>query len=118
LTSHAMFNCCAYTEWVDWIIFWKSSSFSIRDVAFRGMFPTLEALRPNTCNNCFKVNLTKVGFGNRGHCFTTITSLSYLHYVLARMWLTTFWSFCVCMAMASPKMRAFILAWSWCQGPL
>jgi hypothetical protein len=31
---------------------------------------------------------------------------------LARARLTTFWSFRLCTAMAFPKMRAFILAWS------
>jgi hypothetical protein len=37
---------------------------------------------------------------------------------LARAWLATFWSFYFCTSIAFPKMRAFILAWSWCQGPL
>jgi hypothetical protein len=36
---------------------------------------------------------------------------------LARVWLTTFWSFRLCTAMAFPKMRTFILAWFWCYGP-
>ncbi len=102
---------------MDRIISCKSSSFSIRHVVSQGMFPTPQALRPNTCNNCFKANLTKVGFGNGGHCFITITSLSHLCCALARAWLTTFWSFRLCIAMAFPKMWAFILAWSWCEGP-
>jgi hypothetical protein len=95
----------------------KSSSFSIRDVAFRSTLPTPQVLRPNTCNSYYEVNLTKVGFGNGGHYFTTITSLSHLCCALARVQLTTFWSFSLCMTMVFPKMWAFILAWSWCQGP-
>jgi hypothetical protein len=96
-------------------MFCKSSSFSICDVAFRGMFPTPQALRPNTCYSCSEVNLTKVGFGNVGHYFATVTSLSHSYYVLAQAWLTTFWSFCLCTTMAFPKMQVFILAWSWCR---
>jgi hypothetical protein len=61
--------------------------------------------------------LTKVGFGNGGHCSVIITNLSHLHWVLAWARLTTFWSFRLYMAMASLKMRTFILTWSWCQGP-
>jgi len=52
---------------MDRIISCKSSSFSIRDVVSQGMFPTPHALKPNTCNNFFEDNLTKVGFGNGGH---------------------------------------------------
>jgi hypothetical protein len=59
--------------------------------------------------------LTKVGYGNGGHYFTIITYLSHSHWVLAWMWLITFWSFHLCMAMAFPKMRTFILTWSWCR---
>jgi hypothetical protein len=77
LIAHAIFNHHAYAEWVDQIISCKFSSFSIRDVAFQGTLPTSKALRPNTCNNCFEVNLTKIGFGNGGHCFITIISLSH-----------------------------------------
>jgi hypothetical protein len=33
------------------------------------------------------------------------------------VWLTTFWSFLLCIAMAFPNIQAFILPWSWCQGP-
>jgi hypothetical protein len=73
-TSHAIFNYRAYVKWMDRIISCKSSSFSICDV-FGGTLPTLQALRFNTCNNCFEDNLTKVGFSNGGHCFIIITSL-------------------------------------------
>jgi hypothetical protein len=55
---------------VDWIISYKSSFFSIRDVAFLNTLPMPHALKPNTCNNCFEVNLTKVVFGNDGHFST------------------------------------------------
>jgi len=41
-----------------------------------------------------------------------------LLFALARARLSTFWLFHLCMAMAFPKMRAFILTWSWCWGPL
>jgi hypothetical protein len=58
---------------VDQIIPYKSSSFSIRDVASQGTLPTPHALRPNTFNNYFEANLTKVGFGSGGHCFATAT---------------------------------------------
>jgi hypothetical protein len=37
---------------------------------------------------------------------------------LARVRLTTFWSFLLCTAMAFPYIRTFILLWSWCWGPL
>jgi hypothetical protein len=47
------------------------------------MFLTPQALKSNICNSWFEVNLTKVGFGNGGHCFVTITSLSHLHWALA-----------------------------------
>ncbi len=100
---------------MDRIIYCKFSSFSIRDVASWSMFLTPQALKSNICNSWFEVNLTKVGFGNGGHCFVTITSLSHLHWALAWTWLATFWSFRLYTAMAFPKMRAFILAWSWCQ---
>jgi hypothetical protein len=36
---------------------------------------------------------------------------------LARAQLATLWSFRLCTTIAFPKMRLFILAWSWCQGP-
>jgi len=103
---------------VDRIISYKSSSFSICDVAFRSMLPTPQAFRPSTYNSFFKANLTKVSFDNGGHCFIIITSLSHLCWALAWVQLATFWSFRLCMAMASPKMWVFILAWSWCRGPL
>ncbi len=48
LTSHVVFNCCAYTQWVDRIIPYKFSSFSIRVVASWGTLPTSQALNPNT----------------------------------------------------------------------
>jgi hypothetical protein len=70
----------------------------------------------SACNNCSEVNLTKVGFGNGGHCFVVIICLSHSWWVLARAWLITFWSFHLYTAMTFPKMRMFILAWSWCQG--
>jgi len=72
LTSHAIFSRRAYVEQVDQIIFCKFSSFSIHDVASQGTFLTPHALRSNICNNCFETNLTKIGFGNGGHCFATI----------------------------------------------
>jgi hypothetical protein len=118
LISHAIFNRHAYTKWVDRIISWKSSSFSIRDVAFRGTFPTHQALRLNTCNSCSEANLTKASFGNGGHYYATITNLSHSCCVLARVWLTTFWSFRLCTTMAFFKIRTFILTWSWCRGLL
>jgi hypothetical protein len=67
---------------VDQIISYKSSFFSFFDVAFQGTLPTPQALRPNTFNNCFEVNLTKVGFGNGRHCFAIIISLSHSHWAL------------------------------------
>jgi len=117
LTSHAVLNYRAYTQRVDWIIPYKSSSFSIRDAASRGTLRTPQALRPNTFNNCSEANLTKPGFGNGGHCFATTTRFFHSRCALARARLVTFWSFCLCIAIAFPKMQAFILAWSWCQGP-
>jgi hypothetical protein len=74
-------------------------------------------LRPNTFNNCSETNLTKAGFRSGGHCFATTTRWFHSRSALARARLTTFWSFHLCTAMAFPKMRTFILAWSWCQGP-
>jgi hypothetical protein len=79
LTSHAIFNHRAYAERVYQIVFCKFSSFSIHDVASQSMLPMPQALKPNTCNIYFEANLTKVGFGNGGHCFATITNLSHLH---------------------------------------
>jgi hypothetical protein len=117
-TSHAIFNHCAYTQWVDRIMSCKSSSFSLYDVAFWDTLPTPQALRPNTCNSCFEANLINVGFGNGGHYFARVTILSHSYCVLAWVRLATFWSFHLCMAMAFPKIQTFILAWSWCQGPL
>jgi len=118
LTSDVIFNCCAYAKQVDQIIFCKFSFVSIRDVAYRGTLPMPQALRPNTNNIYCEANLTKVGFGNAGHCFTTITSLSHSWWALARTQLITFWSFHLCTTMAFPKMQVFILAWYWCRGPL
>ncbi len=103
LTSHAIFNCHAYVKRVDWIIPCKSSSFSICDVAIQGIFRTPLALRPNIYNNCFEVILTKIGFGNGGHCSATITSLSHSCWALAQVWPTTFWSFCLCTTMHLPR---------------
>jgi hypothetical protein len=37
-----------------------------------------QALIPNTYNSYFEANLIKVGFGNDGHYFATITNLSHL----------------------------------------
>jgi len=105
-------------QWVDRIISCKSSSFSIRDVASRSTLPRPQTLRPNICNSCSKVNLTNTDFGNGGHCFVRVTSLSHSCCVLAWAWLATFWSFCLYMTMAFRKIQAFILAWSWCWGPL
>ncbi len=109
-TSHVIFNCYTYAYRVDQIIFYKSSSFSIHDVAFRSMLPTLQAWRPNTCNNYFEANLTKVGFSIGGHCSIIITNLSHSRWALARTQLATFWSFCLYTAMASPKMLTFIFS--------
>ncbi len=117
-TSHAIFNHHAYTQQVDRIVSCKSSSFSIHDVAFWGMLPTPHALKPNTCNNCFEANLTNASFGNGGHYFARVTSLSHSYCALAWMRLITFWSFRLCTTMAFSNIQAFILAWSWCWGPL
>ncbi len=116
-TSHVIFNFCAYAEQVDQIISCKSSHFSICDVAFQGTFPTPQTLKPNTYNNCFEANLTKVGFGNGGHYFVIITSLSHSRCALAWMQLAPFWSLHLCTSMAFPKMQMFILTWFWCWGP-
>jgi hypothetical protein len=118
LTSHAIFNHHKYVKHVDCIISCKFLSFFICDITFQGTLPTPHTLRPNTYNRYFKVNLTKVGFGNGGHYSSTITNLFHLLNVLTWMWLTTFWSFRFYMAMASPKMLTFILTWSWHWGPL
>ncbi len=63
---------------MDRIIFCKSSFFFIHDITFQGMFPMPQTLRPNTCNSCSEVNLTKISFGNGGHSFAIIISLSHL----------------------------------------
>jgi len=115
LSSHAIFNRRAYTTQVDWIISCKSSSFFICDVTSQGTFPMPQALRPNTCNSSSEVNLTKVSFENGEHCFAIVTSLSHLRCDLAQVQLVTFWSFRLYTAMTFPKMRTFILAWSWCR---
>ncbi len=117
LTSHAVFNCRAYTQRVDRIILCKSSFFSILDVASRATLPMPQALRPNTFNNCSEASLTKAGFGSGGHYFVTATRWFHSCFVLAQARLATFWSFRLWIAMASPKMRTFILALSWCRGP-
>jgi hypothetical protein len=116
LTSHAIFNHHAYTKRVDRIIFYKSSSFSIYDVASWGMFPMPNALKPNTCNSCSEANLTKTSFGNDGHYFAIVINLFHSRCALEQAWLTTIWSFYLCMAMTFPKMWTFNLTWSWCQG--
>ncbi len=103
-------------QWVDRIISCKSSSFSIRDVASRSTLPRPQTLKPNTYNSYSKANLTNTNFGNGGHCFVRVTSLSHFCCVLARARLTTFWSFRLYTTMAFPKIRTFILAWSWCWG--
>ncbi len=117
VTCHAIFNRHAYTQQVDRIISCKSSSFSIYDVAFWSTLPTPQALKPNTCNGCSEANLTNVGFGNGGHCFARVTNLSHSYCALARVWITTFWSLHLCTTQEFLKIRAFILAWSWCRGP-
>ncbi len=89
LTSHAVFNCRAYTQRVDQIIPCTSSSFSIRDVASRSTLPTPHALRSNTFNNCSEANLTKTGFGSGGHCFAIATRWFHSHSALARARLAT-----------------------------
>jgi hypothetical protein len=43
---------------------------------FEARFPC-QALIPNTYNSYSEANLTKVGFGNGGHCFATFTNLSH-----------------------------------------
>jgi hypothetical protein len=73
-TSHANFNRCAYAERIDQIISCKFLFFSIHDVAFQGTLPTPQALGLDTYSNCFEVNLTKIDFGNGGHCYPTITN--------------------------------------------
>ncbi len=117
LTSHVVFNCCAYTQWVDRIIPYKSSSFSIRDVASQGTLPTPQALRPNTFNNYSEANLTKASLGVVDTVLQQLLGDCTRALVLGRAQLATFWSFHLCTAMAFPKMRAFILAWSWCRRP-
>ncbi len=117
LTSHVIFNCHAYTQRVDRIIPCKSSSFSILDVASRATLPTPQALRPNTFNNCSEASLTKVGFGSGGYCFAKSTRWFHSRSTLAWTRLAAFWSFRLWIAMASPKMWAFILAWSSCRRP-
>jgi hypothetical protein len=102
-TSHAIFNCRAYTQQVDQIISCKSSSFSIRDVASRATLPTPQAVRRNTCNNYYEANLTKAGFGNGGHCFVIVTSFTHSCSALAHAQLPTFWSFHLCKTWAFPK---------------
>jgi hypothetical protein len=74
-------------------------------------------LRPNTFNSYSEVNLTNVGFGNGGHVFARVTRVSHSYCALAQAQLATFWSFRLCTATTFPKIRAFILAWSWCWGP-
>ncbi len=75
-------------------------------------------MRPNTCNNCSQANLTKAGFGNGEHYFTTVFCLFHSCYVLTTSRLASFWSFHLCTTMAFPNMWAFILACFWCQRPL
>jgi len=117
LASHAVLSCRAYAQRVDRIIPYKSSSFSIRDAASRGTLPTPQAISPNTFKSYSEANFTKPSFGNGGHCFATATRFSHSRCALARAQLATFWSFRLCTTIAFPKMRAFILAWSWCRGP-
>jgi hypothetical protein len=75
---------------VDLIISYKSSSFSIRDVAFQATLPTPHARRPNTFNSCSEANLTKASFGNGRHYFETVTSFTHSFFTLARVRLATF----------------------------
>ncbi len=117
LTSHVVFNCRAYKQWVDRTIPCKFSSFSILDVTSRATLPTPYALKPNTFNNCSEASLTKAGFGSGGHYFATTTRWFHSHSTLARARLATFLSFRLWTTMASAKMRTFILAWSWCRRP-
>jgi len=116
-TSHAIFNCRAYAQRVDRIIPCKSSSFSIRTIASRATLPTPQASKSNTFNNCSEANLTKGGFGSGGHCFARVIKWFHSRSALARARLAAFWSFRLCTAIASLKMRTFILPWSWCRGP-
>jgi hypothetical protein len=116
--SHVIFNHHAYTQWVDRIISYKFSFFSIRDVASLSTLPTPHTFKPNICNSCFEINLTKASFGNGGHYFARITNFTHSCSALAHARLITFWSFRLCTTWAFPKMQAFILAWSWCQRPL
>jgi hypothetical protein len=76
-----------------------------------------QSLRPNTFNNCSEANLTKAGFRSGGHYFVIATRWFHSRSSLAQARLATFWSFHLCTTMAFPKMRAFILAWSWCRRP-
>jgi hypothetical protein len=112
------FQLSWYTHRMDRTIPCKFSSFSIRDATSRSTLPTSQALRPNTFNNCSEANFTKAGFGNGGHYFVPATRFFHSRCALARAQLATFWSFHLCIAIAFCKMRAFILAWSWCRGPL
>jgi hypothetical protein len=75
IPCHFQLLCLCTT--MDQIILYKSSSFSIHDVVYRSTFLMSQALRYNTCNIYFEVNLTKFGFGNGGHYFIIITSLSH-----------------------------------------
>jgi hypothetical protein len=81
------------------------------------MFPTPQTLRPNTHNNYFGVNLTKIDLGNGGHCYVIIISLSHSRWALVWVRLTTFWSFHLYTTMAFLNMWTFILAWFWCRRP-
>jgi hypothetical protein len=49
LTSHAIFNFHAYAEWIDRIIYCKSSSFSIHDDVSQSTLLVPQTLKPNTC---------------------------------------------------------------------
>jgi len=77
LTSHAIFNHCAYAERMNWVISCKFLSFSIRDITFWGTLPMPWALKFDTCNNYSKINLMKFGFGSGGHCYAIIINLSH-----------------------------------------
>ncbi len=63
LTSRAIFNRCAYTQRVDQIIFYRSSSFSIYDVAFQGTLPMSQTLKPNTSTIILKLIWPKLILG-------------------------------------------------------
>jgi hypothetical protein len=104
-TSHAIFNRRAYTQWVDRIISCKSSSFSIRDVAFWDTFPMPQALKPNTFNSCSEANLTNASFGNGGHVFAKVTRISHSCCALARARLATFWSFAFARPWYFPRLQ-------------